>query len=161
MNCNEIRDIIITDYVDNEMSAKTRGEMELHLSICDGCHSFKEAVMSGVVASLRSAEAANPPEALWFKVKNRIERSVQEENSFDIGAVISSLWPKWANVAVLASMVITTSIAGNYLAHNIWSKFAQQSASVTGEESDTLALAYLNDIPGEQAQKVYNNITGG
>ncbi len=161
MNCDKIRDIIITDYIDKETDAKVLGEMELHLSICAGCHAFREALMFAAVEPLRNTVPAVPPEALWFKVRSGIERAVREENSFDFGAVISSILPKWVNVAALASIVLITSVAGNYLAHNIWSKYSQQAASVTAEENDTLALAYLNDIPGEQAQKVYSKIIGG
>jgi len=161
MKCGEIRDIIITEYIDNEIDAKVRGEMELHLSICAGCHEFKEALLSGIVEPLRNAEPAVAPEALWFKVRSAIERLEKEENSFDIGALVSSFMPRWANVAAMAAMVLIMSFAGNFLAHNIWEKQIQQTAQYTAEENETLALAELSDMPNAQVEKVYSNIIGG
>jgi len=158
MNCTDARHIIITDYIDNEVDAGARGEIELHLSSCPACRTFKEAVFSGISEPLRNALDFTPPQALWYKVRARIERL---EEPVSIGTIISSLFPKWVNVAAIASIVLVTSLAGNYLAHNIWVKASQQSIAAAAEENDTLALGELNDIPSDQVEKVYSNVIGG
>jgi len=106
------------------------------------------------VEPFKNAAVAIPPRELWHKVKSRIEDSVREDY-FDLSAVLSFFAPKWASVAALVSMVFFHVGCRNYLAHNIWSKFAQQG--VTAEESDTLALAYLNDVQGEQAKNIFQH----
>ena len=162
MKCDEIRDLIITDYVDDEADAKTRSEIELHLGYCAACRSFKEALLLYAVEPLKNAAAVNPPETLWYRVRSGIERVRNDGSSFDIGTVISAFLPKWANVAVFASLVLFTFLAGNYFAHNIWVKqYAQASYTVSSEENDSLALGELSDIPSEQVKKVYSDIIGG
>jgi len=161
MNCNKIRDIIITDYVDNELDGRTREEIELHLSSCSACRTFKAALVSYISEPLRSAPVFTPPVALWYKVRSEIER-LEDEKPVFIGTIISSLFPKWVNIAAMASLVVITSLAGNILAHNIWVKASQQSvASASAEESDSTALGELADIPSEQVAKIYSNIIGG
>jgi hypothetical protein len=160
MDCKEIRDIIITDYADNRAGAKA-GEVELHLSGCAKCRSFKEALMSGVVGPLRNTAQVKPPEALWYKVRAGVERLQDAENIFDFGNIMSSFLPRWANIAAIVSLMVVTSFAGSFFAHNYWEKQSTQSASVVAEESDSLALGELNDIPNEQTEKVYSNIIGG
>jgi len=160
MNCKEISDIIITDYADNRAGAKS-GEIELHLSGCAECRAFKETLMSTVVSPLRNSVPVKPPEALWYKVRAGVERLRDAENVFDFGNIISSFLPRWANIAAIVSLMVVTSLAGSFFAHNYWEKQSSQSVSVVAEENDSLALAELNDIPNEQAEKVYSNIIGG
>jgi predicted anti-sigma-YlaC factor YlaD len=156
MNCKEIKEILLTDYIDDEADEALRQQIEEHLCRCSDCRAVLEAA-TAVVRPLRMAESTPPPAALWQDVRNELEA---ERDTYGYSSIVRSLsfFPRrWLNAAAVISMLAFVSLAGNYCARTILSK--QQ---VTARETvSTLGLDVLNDLPNEHVATVYRNLTGG
>ena len=61
MNCEKIKELIITDYIDNEMSDEKRIRLNIHFSRCQECKEFFETVKNTVVKPFANAKKIEPP----------------------------------------------------------------------------------------------------
>lgn len=77
MNCKKIRELIITDYMDQELSKSMQEEVQTHLKTCSGCRVFEQAILKKISEPLRKIEALKPPEIIW----QRIQEAIDEEES--------------------------------------------------------------------------------
>ncbi|MFH0731676.1 MAG: zf-HC2 domain-containing protein [Candidatus Omnitrophota bacterium] len=102
MNCKEIQEIIITDYLDNEISEGLRKEITLHLSACSECKRFEEAMRKTAVEPLKQAEKKNAPKALWYNIKDKIESAPKP-------AFFHMPRPAFAAAAILTVLIIAFS----------------------------------------------------
>lgn len=164
MNCKKIRDIVITDYIDNELDEKTRREIEQHLNNCADCRAFEKALLSTVVGPLKNAETVNPPDVLWSRIKNNLEQGKHNNNFMSLGELLSIFRQRWVNTVFVTVMLLLMALAGNYFAAGIWSAVSQQSTVATAanlEIVDNFQLNTFNDMPNEQVEIVYNNVLGG
>lgn len=149
MNCSKFREIIITDYVDDQLDERGKQEIDRHLQSCAACRAFAAAVSEIAVDPLRKAKIEEPPAFLWTRIKSHLE---QGHNSRGI---------KWLNVIVTSSMFLVMTLTGNYLVSGMLGP-AMQQETVTGTEvARQLSLSEFKDMPNEQVETVYNNIIGG
>ncbi|MBN2483926.1 MAG: zf-HC2 domain-containing protein [Candidatus Omnitrophica bacterium] len=78
MNCKKIKDIIITDYIDGQLTSRIRQQIDGHLDRCEECRAFAQKVKETVVLPFKpAAQPEDPPEFVW----ERIRSSVQKEES--------------------------------------------------------------------------------
>ncbi|MHB9154955.1 MAG: anti-sigma factor family protein [Endomicrobiales bacterium] len=150
MNCEKIRDIILTDYIDNELDAAARKETEDHLGRCAGCRAFRDSVMAAA-APFRKARQVPVPGTLWFSLREGLERERRREEA----GILTLLRRGWINAAAVAAMLIGTLLAGNYLARDIWAEQVSQSTAL--EVAGNLEMNVFNDMPNEQVETVYNS----
>ena len=70
--CDRIRDILLTDYSDGELSPDGRRSVQSHLQACPACRDFWASLKEAAVAPFERAGALEAPESLWASVKARI-----------------------------------------------------------------------------------------
>ena len=76
MNCEKFREIIITDYIDGELSPEQTKITDEHLITCPDCRKFKEELIKNAVYPFRMIEKIAPPEYVRQNITNIIaERS--------------------------------------------------------------------------------------
>jgi len=81
MNCKNIQKLIITDYIDNELDAKSQQNIEQHLSVCKACREFAETVRDTVKQPFEHEQYIQPPRSLWHAISERIvPEQVYEES---------------------------------------------------------------------------------
>lgn len=159
MNCSEIRNIIITDYVDNELDAKTRQQIEIHLSHCSECRSFADNVMISAVLPLRNNKKITPPDIIWQNIKSKVKQNNSAGGDFSKINIFSFFRPQWVNIAAVISMILFTSLAGNFFVKK--SGFLQQNQTELIELAENIGFGEFYDMPNEQIEKAYTNIVGG
>jgi len=79
MNCKKIRELIMTDYLDGEISQRLKEEVEKHLSSCYRCREFKQTVMKEAVEPFRVSGENKPPDYLWYRIKDAIAAKEEKE----------------------------------------------------------------------------------
>ncbi|OGS18501.1 MAG: hypothetical protein A2219_03660 [Elusimicrobia bacterium RIFOXYA2_FULL_50_26] len=72
MDCNKIRELLLTDYVDNELTRSLNADVDSHLAACPQCAEFLKKVKSAATAPFEHAPRATPPPEIW----NRIQSSL-------------------------------------------------------------------------------------
>ena len=156
MKCKKIQDIIITDYIDNELDVKTRAVIDGHLAVCKGCRNLQES-LTAVVRPLRDAGPSFPPDFLWRKIKNGLEREIAPGEYIGIKDILSIFNTKWLSAAAMATMLAFTLLSGIFLTSEVLNKQLAKSVEI----ADTLELGTFSDMPGEQAKLAYSKIIGG
>lgn len=81
MNCKRIQELLITDYSDGEISERLKRMVERHLSICNECRQFEQAVLKTTIEPFKKAQKIKPPNYVWSQIKETIikEKSRQPE----------------------------------------------------------------------------------
>ena len=74
MQCERIHEILLTDYVDGELSAEKSKEVEAHLSSCSQCREFlAELRLLTEKATFQRANESISQERVWQNIKGQIE----------------------------------------------------------------------------------------
>ena len=74
MRCEEIQEILLTDYQDGELSQERKKMVEHHLISCAPCRTLAEAVRKISIEPFSKAQTSNfSQEDIWEKLKERIE----------------------------------------------------------------------------------------
>lgn len=73
MKCKKVKDIILTDYLDEQLNEDQKKNIKEHLSSCGICRVYELAVRKRVIEPFNNVEKQNPPEAAWHKIKEQIK----------------------------------------------------------------------------------------
>ncbi|MBF0522186.1 MAG: zf-HC2 domain-containing protein [Candidatus Omnitrophica bacterium] len=90
MRCEKVQESILTDYLDAQMNAKQKKDIELHLAGCVQCREFSIAAQKTVIEPFEQAQNATPPSFLWPRIKNAILSGQEQKESF-----LEKFWLNW------------------------------------------------------------------
>ncbi len=79
MNCKNVEDFILTDYLDGQMDEEQKRRIGKHLASCVHCREYELAARKTVITPFNNSEKVNPPAELWYKIKEQIEEEEQQE----------------------------------------------------------------------------------
>ncbi len=91
MECKKAQDKLMTEYLDKELDAEERAEVERHFAGCADCREFFEAVQRTAVIPFEGAEEMRPDHVVWQKIREKIETE-RSRSGNGLG--------KWANAWV-------------------------------------------------------------
>lgn len=104
-NCKEIKDLILTDYIDEQIDQATKSRVETHLLSCPDCQAFSQEVKSSLVVPFEQAERQAVPAHLWNSIKEKIEEKEYAVASNPFEKLLELLFPRlvpaFASVAIL------------------------------------------------------------
>lgn len=145
MDCEKARELILTDYIDNEMNDGERKLLTIHFSRCHECKEFFDTVMNTTVKPFASAKKVEPPESIWERVKEAITAEEQKKPGF-VASVLEKLKsgfyiPKPALVmstimALVLIMALTTTL-----------KFSNKEVLETNREEQAEYSTYSIETP--------------
>lgn len=161
MNCQKIREVILTDYIDNELEEKTQTKIKNHLANCPACRNVEKALKAMIVEPLRNSESFNPPAVLWSKIRNKLAQKELEDRDESAGGWLFAFRPQWLNIVLFIPLLVFAALAGNYFAHGVLGTTTQQDMPANADLNNNLELSEFNDIPNEQIQGVYSKFIGG
>ncbi len=72
MQCNQVQDILLTDYSDREIAPWKKQEIDRHLAQCSGCRELYEQIQ-GLRIELKKDRSDFPPSRVWERIRARIE----------------------------------------------------------------------------------------
>jgi hypothetical protein len=73
MKCRDYRDMIITDYLDREITAEKKKLVEEHLAECVSCREYMAAVLKSSIEPFKKVEKIAPSISVWTRIKETIE----------------------------------------------------------------------------------------
>ena len=85
MKCENVKELILTDYLDGQLGKEQKSQIEKHLTICRDCKEYELLTRTAVVEPFNNLERYNPPEAAWHKIREQIEEELplqEPTNSF-------------------------------------------------------------------------------
>ncbi len=116
MNCKRIKELLMTDYIDGEMSAESQKQLKQHLNSCDKCRQFEETLQKTVVEPFKKAQEFKPPEAVWDRIRTAITAQETQTESFlerlrnRLFRVFYIPRPVFAAAAIMTVILITAAV---------------------------------------------------
>lgn len=71
MNCNQIQELILSDYSDKESTAQVDAAVKAHLSGCPECREYL-ALVKKTREPFKRASELTPPAHVWFHIKDSL-----------------------------------------------------------------------------------------
>jgi len=78
MDCKKVRDILISGYIDGEVTGKARDIIKGHLALCSQCQEYELNLRKHTAEVFTPAGRVKPPEEVWHKIKDNIAREKQK-----------------------------------------------------------------------------------
>ena len=80
--CHDIRDLILTDYIDNQLEGAIKERLERHLRQCSACQAFAKEVKNDLVRPFEKASRQEVPEHLWSNIQEKILQQGHAQEGF-------------------------------------------------------------------------------
>ena len=74
MTCEKMRELILTDYSDNELPADTAQLVREHLAACPACAAFEARVRGVAIDPFKDVRPVAPSGDVWRRVKGAVEK---------------------------------------------------------------------------------------
>jgi anti-sigma factor RsiW len=100
MNCKEIKHLILTDYVDGELSPAKAKLLESHLAGCSACRLQAQAMQQQGEIFAQGPNIGTPHEMVW----NRIKTGIRERGT--VSGVAAWGFPAWRPVFAATVLLI-------------------------------------------------------
>jgi len=127
---------LLNDYLDEELSAPEREELELHLRDCAGCR-----VALADLRSIRDGAAAlpatiEPPRDLWPAIQGSLPRRRGNPLSIFLGrGTGASIRPVWLGLGVAAGLAFfVVGISAYLILYGLPAPFASHQVSIAGSD---------------------------
>ena len=85
MKCKKIQEIILTDYLDDQLNEKQKSLIDRHLAGCQGCKSFSIYVRKNITGLFANTEGQIPSEIVWRRIKESIADKERNKSGIIIG----------------------------------------------------------------------------
>jgi len=119
MKCKKIKEIILSDYIDDELDLECRKNVEIHLEKCESCRQFKDDVDLNIVGILQHASKLEPRQELWYKIKDKLEPKrrlfVPENITGFLKGLFTVRKPIYAVAAIMMLVVVTGVFSKLYM----------------------------------------------
>ena len=79
MNCKEIRGLILSDYLDEQMDDEQKARINIHFAHCNDCREFFLNAKKTVKKPFLGAQNPNLPEFIWQNIKETIILEQQQK----------------------------------------------------------------------------------
>lgn len=112
MRCEQIRELLLTDYLDGRLDAAARSRVEEHTDSCAECRLVLEELQTDGARPVLAGGTRLPPESVWLRIRDSIEGRRQEQG---VAEFLRSLF-RSHKPAFALSTVMTVVVVGLLLA---------------------------------------------
>jgi len=139
VNCNNIKEWILTDYTDNELTADKRRLVEMHLKDCLACRNFSLSVKETAGAVTNIQRVSLDQEKIWQQIRTEIDQEKSPSLIYKPRHRVS-IWekiflrPAYAGAGMALVVLLTI-----FYFHRLPGKMAKQQEKVED-------IQYLSDV---------------
>jgi len=139
MNCERIQELVLTDYLDGQLTPAQKQHIDGHLHECPQCRAFVQAAHQTAFEPFLHAEQLKPSESVWQTIQESIEAENAKINIFE------NLWEKLKSLTLVPNPAVVLATVVTFLAVGgmIQDKIHQQASAKESSEY----LESLSDMP--------------
>lgn len=114
MECREIQDLILTDYLDGQLGEKESNFIKEHLTSCSLCKEVFDNAQEFAKAPFKEAQQLEPPPELWHAIRSSIAEEKQKADQDKPGIIqwlidcFTMPKPALAMASVLSVLLVTS-----------------------------------------------------
>ena len=115
MKCKRIKELLLTDYIDDGIDIVLREEFDKHVASCTSCGSYKMSIDKGLSPLFKKAGVKPPQDEIWQNIRTRITHDNQEAASkvFALSPFLRRNIFAFATAAVLLFVIISFRVVSN------------------------------------------------
>ena len=115
MRCKRVKELLLTDYIDDEVGISLKEEFDKHIEDCQACMTYKINIDKGLSPLFEQAKAESPQDEMWQNIRPRIIQGNQKSTSkiFALNFFLRKGVFAFATVAALLFIIISFHIANN------------------------------------------------
>lgn len=142
--CKKFKDLILADYIDNELDLKARQEVEAHLVSCSDCRSLAKKVRNKLGLPLRETPQEPVPDSLWPQIKEKIKKKPSVASG--LAGLLDLLYAPFFYRRLMPAIagVVIALVAGSVV-------FYAHQVRIAKENEQGSYLVSLFEGPGNQA----------
>jgi hypothetical protein len=112
MKCKRVKELLLTDYIDDKERASLNEDFKQHLSSCQDCGNYKAALDKGLLPLFLESKIIPPEDEIWEHIKSHITQDRQRPKAdiFALGNIFRRNAFAFATAAVLLLMVISYKV---------------------------------------------------
>lgn len=142
MNCERVKELLLTDYSDGLLSVQWQHEIQAHLGHCPECKALAQEIDQRAIAPFKTAKTMKLDERVWLQLKEKIQptphENVERINPFEfIFNLVNGLKPALALTLLVFVMGGVTGLVMN--------QPSQVATNINVETKQENYLAYLMD----------------
>ncbi len=147
MDCKKVQELLLTDYLDNQMNGKERKSVDHHLAHCLGCTRFSIAAREVASGLFVDTKKDPPPEFIWQRIKESIIAEQKKKTGFAanlferLRAVLYIPKPAMA-VASAIGLIVIVGISAKLMINS-------QPAMKAGTQEQSEYSDYSMEIPAD------------
>jgi anti-sigma factor RsiW len=145
MKCKEIRESIISDYLDGELRPPTKEMIEAHLAQCKECREFAQVAKATETAFREAEPAALDEERIWRQISERIGEQKQTSMIYEPQRHSLTLADR-LRLAFKRSFVVTTVVTAVIVAFVFFSVHDRSREYAYNEEDIQLIENTLDEL---------------
>lgn len=74
MNCEKVKELLLSDYTDNELDKVTASDVRRHLGECVSCAAFEAEVRRSAIEPFKGTASITPPKEVWARVADSVKK---------------------------------------------------------------------------------------
>ncbi|MBI3813412.1 MAG: zf-HC2 domain-containing protein [Nitrospinae bacterium] len=149
MKCKEIREILLTDYLDDMLNEQDRKEVEAHLSFCIHCNEFAKIAIESTAAPFKDApKLLLSQEKIWHKIRAGI---ISEEKTTAGAGFLPELAASFKNIFVVRTALAAAAVAVIVVAAIVFFNPVRQNQTVKKTPPDE-SIRYLASAMDELSE---------
>lgn len=137
MFCDQMQEVLLTDFIDGQLESSARKNIEAHLSNCADCRSRVELYQQQVRPMFLQIAQSHAPTDLWQKIAPQLKTEKPEIS------LLSQFFTRWQNWAL---PVAATAVIGIFFLLNRSpqkeTQDAQATVQITGTTLSEMILAW-------------------
>ena len=140
MKCNKVREILLSDYIDEEGGQEVRTAIDEHLKKCNTCGLFYSTLREKVVMPFKTLNPVKSSPRIWENVKEKVYGKRTME-AMDLKEKLKDLIVFRAPVVAIASIMLFVVLGIRYFQvhnYNLIKEYVEQQ------------MVYLSHLQGEE-----------
>lgn len=140
MRCEEIRELLLSDYLDGELSAQMSTAVKEHLAGCKTCTELEARIRLSAVEPFRGLEPVKPAESVWRNISESIKAPTRPERKISPRPVF------------LAATIAVLLVAAAFLMHHSYAE--KKDIGLYIEEE----IGYLSSLDTNGSDNYYGTL---
>ena len=147
MDCEKMREIILTDYLDGRIDGDRSGSLEQHFDVCSDCREFARIAREKAVLLFEGAGREAVDESVWDNIKEQVKQKTEPCGINPLEAFLDG-WKSWFVFPVPARAWVVTVL----VCLVIGGPLAIRQTALAREQADQQAVFYVELVGARSAE---------
>jgi hypothetical protein len=116
MKCKKVKELLLTDYYDSQLSKELVEQLKTHIKTCAGCAQLEKEISAAIPEILKNDIQLQAPQEIWLNIKDKIAQYEDDKKTLlskckdYLERITQNRKPVLALVPILAVIIILITV---------------------------------------------------